>query len=149
MMEELATAIQATWTSTPSSDDGIRALLLEYSLKNKDVLTELEQFKLVFQDTPQFACDLVAWAPRAKKAEPVWTRSLEELPAMDDQPAEGRRRYLYHPTGHNEGWDDTPAENSRRYLDQPTGSNEGWEEKPAETRKKYLYHPTGKNEGWD
>lgn len=58
MMQELAVAIQAAWTSTSQSDQGIRAPLLDYVLVNKEVLVQVEEFQLVVQHTPLFACDL-------------------------------------------------------------------------------------------
>ena len=66
MIKELATAIQTTWTSSPETDNGLRAALLEYVLKNKEVLLGMEDFKLVVQHTPQFACDLLFQALKPK-----------------------------------------------------------------------------------
>ena len=63
MMEEFGAAVQIAWTSTPVSDNGIRALLLDYALKNKQMLVGIEGFKVVVQRTPEFACDLLAQIP--------------------------------------------------------------------------------------
>lgn len=62
MVEELAAAVQAAWTLTPESDKGIRALLLDSASKNKDILLAVEGFRDIIQQTPQFACDLLARA---------------------------------------------------------------------------------------
>lgn len=69
MIEELTTAIQAAWTSTPASDDGVRAPLLDYVLKNKEVLLDIEDFKLLIQETPQFAWDLLFQSLKRKSGE--------------------------------------------------------------------------------
>ena len=66
MMEDLSTAVHAAWTLTLDLDKGVRAPLLDYALKNKEVLLEVEGFKLVIQQTPQFACDLIAQTPDRK-----------------------------------------------------------------------------------
>ena len=86
MMEELAAAVQTAWTSTPVSDNGIRALLLDYALKNKEMLLGMEGFKLVVQRTPGFACDLLAQVPSKRSAKspaaplkPTKKRNLHEL----------------------------------------------------------------------
>ena len=60
MMQEFAAAVKAVWNLTPDSDKGVRAPLLEYALKNKDTLLEAEGLKFIIQQTPQFACDLIA-----------------------------------------------------------------------------------------
>ena len=59
MIMELTIAVHAAWTLTPESDGGVRALLLDYALTNKEALLQAEEFKLVIQHTPQFACDLL------------------------------------------------------------------------------------------
>ena len=66
VMEDLSTAVYAAWTLTLDLDNGVRAPLLDYALKNKEVLLEVEGFKLVIQQTPQFACDLMAQTPVRK-----------------------------------------------------------------------------------
>ena len=66
MMEDFGTAVHAAWTLTLDLDNGVRAPLLDYALKNKEVLLKVEGFKLVIQQTPQFACDLIAQPPVRK-----------------------------------------------------------------------------------
>lgn len=66
MMEDFGTAVHAAWTLTLDLDNGVRAPLLDYALKNKEVLLKVEDFKLVIQQTPQFACDLIAQPPVRK-----------------------------------------------------------------------------------
>lgn len=60
-IEELAAAVQAAWTLTPESDQGIRAPLLRHAMRNMDMLLTMEGFKKVIQQTPQFECDLLAY----------------------------------------------------------------------------------------
>ena len=59
MIDEFAAAVQAAWKSTPDSDNGVRAPLLDHAWKIRKVLLEAEGFKLVVQQMPQFACDLL------------------------------------------------------------------------------------------
>ena len=86
-MEDFGTAVQAAWTLTPESDNGVRVPLLDYALENKEALLKAEGFKLVIQQTPQFACDLIAQTPIckptkwpvARKMSSVKKRNLDEL----------------------------------------------------------------------
>lgn len=66
MMEDFGTAVHAAWNLTLDLDKGVRAPLLDYAFKNKEVLLKVEGFKLVIQQTPQFACDLIVRPPVRK-----------------------------------------------------------------------------------
>ena len=59
MIDEFAAAVQAAWTSTPESDNGVRAPLLDHAWQIRKVLLEAEGFKLVVELTPRFASDLL------------------------------------------------------------------------------------------
>ena len=59
MIDEFAAAVQAAWNSTPESDNGVRAPLLDHAWQIRKVLLEAEEFKLVVEQMPQFACDLL------------------------------------------------------------------------------------------
>ena len=69
MMKELTMAVHTAWKSTPESDIWMRAALLDHAWRNKKVLLEVEEFKLVIQLTPQFAYDLFAQASTRKSTE--------------------------------------------------------------------------------
>ena len=68
MIQEFAAAVHAIWSLTPDSDKGLRAPLLKYALKNKNMLLEAEGFIVVIQQSPHFACDLLAQTPNPKAA---------------------------------------------------------------------------------
>lgn len=59
MIDELALTIQVAWDSTPESDRGLRAPLLDHAWKIRKVLLQAERFKHVVEEMPQFAQGLL------------------------------------------------------------------------------------------
>ncbi len=80
MTEEFMEAVQAVWTLTPESDNGVRAVLLDHALTNKETLLQTEKFKLVIQQVPQFACDLLAQPQIRKSAQPLLVYTALSVP---------------------------------------------------------------------
>ena len=62
MLDEIEAAVRAAWTCTPQRDKGVRDPLIDWALRTKKVLVEVERFKLLIQQIPEFACDLIARA---------------------------------------------------------------------------------------
>ena len=60
MIHNFIAAIQAAWNSTPESDKGVRAPLLDHAWKIRKVLLEAEDFKLVMRQIHEFTWDLFA-----------------------------------------------------------------------------------------
>ena len=60
MIDEFAAAVQAAWNSTPESDNGVRAPLLDHAWKVRKVLLEAEGFKVVVEQIPGFTWGLLA-----------------------------------------------------------------------------------------
>ena len=60
MIHNFIAAIQAAWNSTPESDHGVRAPLLDHAWKIRKVLLEAEDFKLVMRQIHEFTWDLFA-----------------------------------------------------------------------------------------
>ena len=59
IINDFIVAIHAAWTSTPDSDKGVRKPLLDHAWEVRKVLLSADEFKLVVQQMPQFACDLL------------------------------------------------------------------------------------------